>query len=169
MGSQICRVLAMLSAALVLAACGLWGGEFQGRVTGVIHGDTIKVQKPSGRIVRVVLAGVDCPDRGQPYRNEARKFAQRLVEGKTVTVRVEGYNRYGHLEAVVILPDGRILNRELVKAGLAWAVPGYEGDSKLAELERRARRFRKGLWRDDNPTPPWTFHRRKSWRDHGGR
>ncbi len=169
MASRIRRVIAILSAASVLAACGLWGGEFQGRVTRVLHGDTIKVQKPSGRIVRVVLAGVDSPERGQPYRDEARKFTQRLAEGKTVTVRVQGYNRYGHLEAVVVLPDGRVLNRELVKAGLAWAVPGYEGDPKLAELERRARRFRKGLWRDDAPTPPWTFRRQRSWRDHGGR
>ncbi len=169
MGFGSPRLRVVLATALWVAACGLWGGEFQGRVTRVLHGDTIKVQKPSGRIVRVVLAGVDCPGRGQPYRDEARKFTQRLVEGKTVTVRVEGYNRYGHLEAVVVLPDRRILNRELVKAGLAWAVPGYDRDPSLAGLERRARRFRKGLWRDDDPIPPWTFHRRRSWRDHGGR
>ncbi len=155
-----------LALAALLAGCNLWTGEFTGRVTRVLHGDTLKIQKPSGRIVRVVLAGVDCPERGQPYRKEARKLAIRLAQGKQVTVKAQGRNRYGHIVAVVVLPGGRILNRELVQAGLAWVVPGYEGDPKLADLERRARRLRKGLWRDDDPVPPWEFQRNKSWRSH---
>ncbi|GAB6064535.1 thermonuclease family protein [Deferrisoma palaeochoriense] len=160
--------LTVLTLALGLAAvgCGLWRGEFEGKVVRVIRGDTIKVQKDSGRIVRVVLAGVDSPEKGQPYERRARAFVQKRALGQRVTVKMQGRNRYGHILGVVLLPGGRNLNRLLVAEGLAWAVPGYDEDPELKELVERARRFRKGLWRDDGPVPPWEFHRKKSWRDH---
>jgi endonuclease YncB( thermonuclease family) len=37
-----------------------------------------------------------------------------------VTVRVRDVDRYKRTVAEIILPDGRNLNRELVRAGLAW-------------------------------------------------
>ncbi len=46
----------------------------------------------------------------------------------------------------VILPDGRVLNRELVKAGFAWWYRRYApNDETLAQLEREARRTKRGL------------------------
>ncbi|GAB4255936.1 MAG: thermonuclease family protein [Deferrisoma sp.] len=156
----------LLALALLAAGCGLWRGEFEGKVVRVIRGDTIKVQKDSGRIVRVVLAGVDTPERGQPYEKRARRFVQAKAMGKRVRVIAQGRNRYGHTLGVVLLPGGKNLNRLLVAEGLAWADPDYDEDPELKMLEERARRFRKGLWRDDNPVPPWEVHRKKSWRDH---
>ncbi len=156
----------LLALALLAAGCGLWRGEFEGKVVRVIRGDTIKVQKDSGRIVRVVLAGVDSPEKGQPYEKRARAFVQKRALGQRVTVKMQGRNGYGHILGVVLLPGGRNLNRLLVAEGLAWADPDYDEDPELKKLEERARRFRKGLWRDDHPVPPWEFHRKKSWRDH---
>jgi len=37
-----------------------------------------------------------------------------------LTVRVKDRDRYGRVVADVILPDGRILNHKLVRAGFAW-------------------------------------------------
>lgn len=164
------RILAaaclLLFTAILGPGCGLWRGEFEGRVVRVLRGDTLKVQKENGRIVRVVLAGVDSPEKGQPYEKQARKFTMSKAEGQRVVVKMQGRNRYGHILGVVILPGGRNLNRMLVEEGLAWAVPDYDEDPQLRELEARARRYRKGLWRGENPVPPWEFLRRKTWRDH---
>jgi len=57
----------------------------------------------------------------------------------------------------VILPDGRTLNRELVKAGLAWWYQRYSEDESLGRLEAEARAAKRGLWTEPNPIPPWQF------------
>ncbi len=56
---------------------------------------------------------------------------------------------------MVLLPDGRSLNHELVRAGLAWMYRRYINDQSLSDLEEEARVARRGLWATLNPVPPW--------------
>ena len=49
-------------------------------------------------------------------------------------------DRYGRRLAEILLPDGRSLNQELIKAGLAWWFRKYSKDRRLGELERQAER-----------------------------
>ena len=75
-----------------------------------------------------------------------------------LTVRVLNTDRHGRKLATIILPDGRNLNHELVRAGFAWWFRRYApADRELERLEARARGERAGLWRDTNPTQPWAF------------
>ena len=56
----------------------------------------------------------------------------------------------------VILPDGRSLNHELVKAGLAWRYRQYPPeDETLKQLEQEARQAKRGLWVDPHAVAPW--------------
>lgn len=121
-------------------------------------GDTIDVLR-EGRAVRVRLEGIDTPERGQPFGTRAKQFTSDLVFGKTVAVQVKGTDQYGRILGEVILPDGRSLNRELVRNGYAWWYRRYSDDPVLQQLEEEARRERRGLWRDQNPIPPWEFRR----------
>ncbi len=66
-------------------------------------------------------------------------------------------DRYGRTVGVVLLPDGRSLNHELVRAGLAWMYRRYTNDESLSDLEEEARVARRGLWADRNPIPPWEW------------
>lgn len=93
--------------------------EFSGEVVGIADGDTIKVMH-DGRPEKIRLFGIDCPEKGQAFGNKAKQFSSELAFGKTVTVQEHGLDKYGRTIGVVILPDGRNLNRELVAAGLAW-------------------------------------------------
>ena len=68
-------------------------------------------------------------------------------------------DRYGRFVADVLLPDGKSLNRELVRAGLAWHYVRYSNDVTLARLESDARASRRGLWADTRPVPPWEFRK----------
>ncbi len=71
-------------------------------------------------------------------------------------------DRYGRTVADVILVDGRTLNHELVRAGLAWRYRRYAPDiGTLAQLEAAARDAKRGLWSLPNPVPPWEWRKTK--------
>ena len=91
--------------------------EFSGKVVGVTDGDT-KTVMHNGKGERIRLHGIDCPEKRQAFGNRGKQFASALVFGKTVTVQDHGRHRYGRTIGDVILPDGRIVNWELVKAGM---------------------------------------------------
>ncbi len=109
------------------------------------------------RSERIRLHGIDCPEKRQAFGNRAKQFTSKLVFGNTVTVQVMDRDRYGRTVGVVLLPDGRSLNHELVRAGLAWMYRRYTNDQSLSDLEEEARVARRGLWADRNPIPPWEW------------
>jgi hypothetical protein len=87
----------------------------------------------------------------------ARDFTRDLIADKEVTVRVHDKDMYGRYVGEVFI-DGRSLNRELAREGLAWWYDRYaKGDEDVARLERRARDTRVGLWSEDDPIPPWEW------------
>ena len=73
-------------------------------------------------------------------------------------LQAKDQDRYGRTVADVILPDGRNLNREIVKAGFAWCYRKYAPrDAELEALESEARHAKRGLWVDPHPIPPWEY------------
>jgi endonuclease YncB( thermonuclease family) len=145
--------------ALVLIAWPLLAqaGALSGSVIGVIDGDTISVML-NGNPTRVRLNGIDCPESHQPFGARAKQFTSTLSFGKTVTLEDKGVDRYRRMIVDVMLPNGSCLNRELVKAGLAWWYRKYTpSDWLLKELEAGARQAGRGLWADPHSVPPWEF------------
>lgn len=149
-------LIALTLFGVVFAAPARSASSFPGRVVRVSDGDTIQVLR-DGRAQKVRLHGVDCPERHQAFGQRARQFTAALVFQEDVTVTVVDRDSYGRLVADVTLADGRSLNRELLKAGMAWWYRRYSRDPTLGALERDARSARRGLWVDPNPTPPWKF------------
>jgi endonuclease YncB( thermonuclease family) len=131
---------------------------FVGKVVGVADGDTISVLDGTVQ-VKVRLNGIDCPERSQPFGSRAKQFTSNLAFGKTVTVKPFGKDRYGRTLGDVVLPDGRVLNQELVGAGMAWHYTRYSKDETLARLERRAREAGLGVWSEARPVAPWDFRK----------
>ena len=130
--------------------------EYPARVVGISDGDTITVLTAEKKQVRIRLHGIDAPETGQDYGSRAKQAASELAFGKDVTIQVKDTDRYGRTVAVVVLPDGRSLNREMVEQGYAWWYSKYApGDRELGRLENDARAAKRGLWSQLNPTPPW--------------
>ena len=130
---------------------------FSGRVVKIYDGDTIDVLR-NGRAVCLRLYGIDAPEKEQPFCRAARKLASELAFRKTVRVDVLGTDQYDRLVGLVYLPYGRILNYELVAAGMAWWYRKYAPNDKAFErLERNARELRLGLWARPNSKPPWEW------------
>ena len=142
---------------LLLLCPNMHSEDFSGRVVGISDGDTITVLH-DGMGVDIRLYGIYAPERGQAFGNIAKQFVSALVFGKGVKVEMKDQDRYGRTVANVILPDGRNLNREIVKAGFAWWYRKYAPkDTELERLESKARQAKRGLWVDPHPVPPWEF------------
>ena len=72
-------------------------------------------------------------------------------------MRGDKRDRYGRRLAEVLLPDGRSLNQELIKAGLAWWFRKYSKDLRVGELERQTRVAKRGLLAGPYPVQPWEW------------
>jgi micrococcal nuclease len=135
--------------------------DFSGRDISVVDSQTIRVLNGK-RLVTVRLYGVDCPAKKQPYGKQAKKALRGLVFGKVVTIQPKSLARKGPILGIVLTPDGREVNRELVLAGWCWADEDYATDY-VKEMQE-AREARRGLWQDPNPTRPEDWrgaHRRR--------
>lgn len=131
---------------------------FSGKLVRVLDGDTVEVLR-EGKAERIRLAEIDAPESNQPFGQASKRFVLEVAAQQIVTVAVRTTDRYGRTVGEVFLPDGRSLNRELVRQGLAWHYKQYSRDASLGELETEARAAKRGLWGDANPVPPWEYRR----------
>ena len=137
-------------------------GEFTGQVVSVPDGDTIDVLHKK-RPERIRLSGIDCPEKRQPFGQEAKDAASALILGKDATVQMHGKDKSRRTLANVFLSDGTNVNRELVKGGWCWWYPKSGPiDRELKRLESEARASKRGLWADPYPVPPWEWQK---WRE----
>ena len=152
--------LLMVVLGVLLFASGALAQTFSGMLVKVVDGDTVHVLK-EGRAEKIRLADIDCPERGQPFGAVAKQFVLDVAAQKMVRVDVKTTDRYGRKVGLVTLEDGRVLNRELVRAGLAWWYRKYSRDEGLGLLEMEARAAGRGLWADVAPVAPWRWRKSK--------
>lgn len=137
-----------------------------GKVMEVREGDLLVVSVGDGVMVNVRLDQVDCPEKGQAYFEEARRFTEKLAAGKDVIIEVTEQRRDMVVGVVTLTQKDRILNYELVEAGLAWhlqqGLSYTEHTEALLDLMDAAQAKEKGLWKEGNPTAPWAYKQRQS-------
>ena len=140
-------MLAGFLAAFLLASAGC--GEAKNaplKVQRVIDGDTIVLA--DGRSVRYI--GIDTPEAGETYFEEAKEANRRLVADKNIRLEpdVEEKDRFGRTLAYIYVND-TFVNVGLVQEGYARAYPyppniKYEG--VFSNAEKEAKRKRIGIW-----------------------
>jgi len=140
-------------------------------VTRIVDGDTIVVADvaPGGSVHHVRILGIDTPERGQPVYGEVTSFMVMLILRKPVTVEWRKRDRYNRMLGKVIYTryDQPIdIGARLLGTGMAWRKESSEqreSDRKeYKEIEARVRAARVGIWREENPTPPWEWRRKHS-------
>lgn len=148
--------------------------RLHGKAVRVVDGDTIRLQADDRRYYTIRLASIDAPEigresarPGQPYSQAARRTLDDMVRGKRLNAECYEVDSYGRDICDVLLPDGRSANRELVRAGMAWANAEKQGrflrDETMSDLQREAREQRRGLWSRRDPVAPWQW-RYQCWR-----
>lgn len=126
-----------------------------GQVVGVLDGDTLELME-NGKAVRIRLANIDAPEKNQAFGDKAKRSLSDLCFGKDAQYRTQTIDRYGRTVAEVTF-GGVQVNRAQVERGYAWVYQRYNQDHSLPAIEANARRQQRGLWVDNNPTPPWDF------------
>lgn len=125
--------------------------SFRCKVVGISDGDTLTCLQ-NKRQYKVRLLFIDTPESGQAYGKQAKKALSNLVYQKEVVLEISGNDRYNRTLAVVKY-KGKNVNLSLVEQGFAWA---YRPNTRkiYLEAEEKAKKQRKGLWRDKNPINP---------------
>jgi micrococcal nuclease len=118
-------------------------------VVDVVDGDTIKVDL-DGETYKVRYIGMDTPEKGRPFFEEASAKNAELVDGQTVLLvkDVSETDRYDRLLRYVFVGD-TFVNFELVNQGYAAAAsypPDVSCDGMFRAAEADARSHERGLW-----------------------
>lgn len=149
-------ILILISLLLIDVTITAVAAQTTGKVVSVADGDTITLLLPGKQQEKVRLEGIDCPEKRQPFGTRAKQFTSKLVFGKEVSIKRYETDRYGRTIGRVYI-DGKCLNKELLKAGLAWHYKKYSSDQEFAALEARARQQKIGVWGSQNAIAPWQF------------
>lgn len=104
---------------IALSAFGAAPTSYTARVVGITDGDTLHVLQDRHEIVSR-LQGIDAPEKAQAFGQQAKPALAELAYGEVVTIRDYGPDLGGRRLAEVIRADGRNVNQELVRLGLAW-------------------------------------------------
>ena len=128
-----------------------------GKVVSIADGDTLTILVNREQ-VKIRLAEIDTPEKGQPWGNRAKQALSRKVFGKMARVEIETVDRYGRTVGKVWVDD-RDICREMVREGHAWVYRRYLRDRSLLKDERAAQQAATGLWGLPNPVPPWEWRR----------
>ena len=147
------------------------------KVVSVVDGDTIAVMTPDKHQQRVRIAGIDAPERGQPFGDLSRENLSRLATGRYATIQCHRIDRYQRKVCKVMVQpaDCQRCDHKLdvglaqIVAGLAWWYREYaseqppEDRGRYESEENEARLRKRGLWAAPKPVPPW------EWRSMTGR
>jgi endonuclease YncB( thermonuclease family) len=123
----------------------------------------------------VRVAGIDAPEKGQPFGQRAKEAMSGLVYGKLARLECYKTDRYGRSVCNVWVAPASAPDRPqtldaglaMVTQGMAWWYRAYAREQtpearkqyERAEAEANARRV--GLWSEREPVPPWEWRKLK--------
>lgn len=146
-----------------IALCGLYfslaqAEPFTGTVIGIADGDTLTVLTNYQQEVKIRLAEIDAPEKGQAFGTRSKQSLSDLCFGKHAEVIPPVKDRYKRTVARIKC-SGVDANSEQVKLGMAWVYPRYAKDHNLYIIQRDAKANQRGLCADSSPTPAWEFRK----------
>jgi len=144
------RLLALL---LFLPACVLAESFIAGSVI-VLDGDTVLVRREAGvRPMKVRLAEIDAPEKGQDFGEAAKQSLAELLSGRQVRIDPVAVDTYGRLVARLYTGEDSV-NAEMVRRGMAWEYSLHHANREYLYLQEDARQARRGLWAQRDPVSP---------------
>lgn len=127
-------------------------------------GDTFVVNMDGNRET-IRLIGVDTPETRDPrkpvqcFGKAASDFSRQLIGQQALRLESDplssNRDRYNRLLRYAYLPDGRLVNAEIISQGYGFAYTAFPftKSDQFLELQRRAREAGKGLWSGCRPQP----------------
>ncbi len=144
--------------AVLLSGCGKESGL---KASHIFDGDSLILN--NGQEIRLI--GIDAPEKGQPYADEARAFLKGLITGKELRLEkgIEERDKYNRLLVYMYAGD-TFVNAEMIKHGyaVAYFVPPLGLSSSKAndkykeeftKLEAEAKQTKRLIWSKVYITP----------------
>ena len=132
------------------------------RVTKFDDGDTVSVDM-NGVNETIRFIGVDTPETHDPrkavqcFGYAAAAYTKNLIGENPVRLAADPLNtnrdRYNRLLRYVYLPNGRLVNAEIIKAGYGFAYTSFpmQKADEFRAYQKEARAQGKGLWSSCKP------------------
>lgn len=148
--------------AAALALVWMWANlaladEFNVKVIAVLDGDTIMVLR-DGAKVKIRMANIDAPEKDQAFGMQSRQSLLEMVLKKQVHINSQAVDQYGRVVGRVSV-DGRNINEEQVRRGMAWEYSHFHSDRGYIALQSEAQQARRGLWGQSSPLAPWQWRK----------
>jgi len=134
------------------------------KVTEIQEGDTFVAQtaEDSPRTIKVRIWGIDAPEEGQHYFEEAKKFLTELISDKNVKIELLTTDNLNEEVGKVWTEAEDNVGETMIKEGYAWwDEENAKEDLTLKSLCATAIREKKGLWAETSPLAPWDYRKSK--------
>ena len=170
----------LFCACLALPLQAASAGTADVRVVEVSGGDALVVVDGEGNRYPVRLAGIDAPERDQPFGGEAESRLRELALGREARLEWDKVDRHGRAVGTLWVtspdmpcmdepdcPRNLDLGHALLTVGLAWHFKRYQSEqseqdrASYAFDEDEARARRTGLWSDPAAVAPWDWREGK--------
>ena len=108
--------------------------------------------------------GIDAPEKKQDFGMASKQSLSDLSYDKMATIDYNKRDRYGRIVGKILI-NGRDINLEQVRKGMAWHYKKYQGEQEVedrsiyANTEYEAQHDKRGLWSYKDPMPPWKFRK----------
>lgn len=132
------------------------------RVTSFSDGDTISVDM-NGKHELIRFVGVDTPETNDPrkavqcFGQAASNYTKELIANNPVRLEADplstNRDRYNRLLRYVYLPDGRLVQTEIIRNGYGFAYTSFPftKSDEFARYQKEAKEQGKGLWSSCTP------------------
>lgn len=155
----------LVAFALIVALLPSSSASVQAFGEGIVHGPAMAVDGDTLDVAgqRVRLEGIDAPEYSQTCASawigtwdcgkQAQRALAKMIAGQTVECRSKGHDRYGRILGICTV-EGRDINAEMVRTGLAWAFTRYSNTYVAVEGEAQAEKI--GIWQAETE-PAWIY------------
>ncbi len=133
------------------------------KVTSFSDGDTIVVDM-NGKNETIRFIGVDTPETHDPrkqvqcFGKAAASYTKGLIGNNAVRLEADplstNRDRYNRLLRYIYIPDGRLVQAEIIKNGFGFAYTSFPftKSEEFSKYQKEAREQDRGLWASCNPT-----------------
>ena len=148
--------------ALSILTTAIHAETLTGRVVGIADGDTLTLLDATKTQHKIRLAGIDSPEKIQPFGQHCKKSLSDLAYDRVATVETSKLDRYGRAIGKVWV-DSQDVNLEQIRRGCGWHYKKYQNEQSPEDrlsynsAEELDRANRIGLWADQDPVPPWDW------------
>jgi endonuclease YncB( thermonuclease family) len=133
------------------------------RVIGITDGDVFHTIDTAGKRSTIRIWGIDAPELGQTWGQEAKDTLSGMIDGKEVSIEGVGIDKYGRRIGRVTV-DGMDVGTRMIEGGNAWVYNKfvkYTDDNQMYLMQKTAYVAARGLWSlpNDFHIPPWLWRR----------